>query len=49
MPHLCEPTPIELKQILRGLFSEESTPENMKKIDAVQRQIARKEKEEAAG
>ena len=42
--HKCEPKLEELKKIQRALFSESSTDENMKKIQAIESQIKRHEK-----
>ena len=44
MTHPNEPSLEKLKEIESSLYGEESTDENMKKIKAVQSQIARHEK-----
>ena len=47
MVHPNEPTLEELKTIERELFSASSTDENMAKLNAIQKQIARHEAEVA--
>lgn len=46
MPHPNEPSPEELKKIEKELMLAESTNENMKKLEAVQKQITRREKKD---
>ena len=41
--HDCEPSMKELREICAKLYASESTDENMKKIRAVEAQIARRE------
>ena len=43
MPHPNEPTLDELKAIRSKLYTAESTDENVKKIEAIEKQIARRE------
>ena len=44
--HHCEPTLDTLKTIQKQLYGAKSTDANMKKLKAVEAQIARREKEE---
>lgn len=46
--HPCEPSLKELKELQKQLFVQESTDENLKKLRALEFQIARREEEEAA-
>lgn len=47
--HQCEPELQRLKDMQKSLFQEESTNENLKKLKAIESQIARHERKAAEG
>jgi hypothetical protein len=47
MTHPNEPSIEDLKRIRQDLYGEQSTSENVKKIEAIEKQIARKEAQSA--
>jgi hypothetical protein len=47
--HPSEPSMEELKRLRRELYAAESTDENVKKVEAIEHQISRRELETTAG